>query len=77
MMRLTNILLAPARAIGRVVLAVLGLFDAADLQLLAGLGLLFYGIYQIDPPWAFIVIGAILAFGPITNAFQRTRDEKR
>ncbi|MGH6836815.1 MAG: hypothetical protein ACREC9_15035 [Methylocella sp.] len=36
--------------------------DARDLMLYAGLGLLGYGLYQIFPPAAFAIAGAILVY---------------
>jgi hypothetical protein len=32
-------------------------FSLTDAVFLAGIGAVGYGIYQIDPPWAYIVVG--------------------
>lgn len=47
------------RGIGAAVVAVVSAFDLRDAMLFAGIGLLGYGLYDIYPPAAFIVPGAI------------------
>ncbi len=38
-----------------------GQFDARDLMLVAGLGLIGYGLWEVYPPASFVVPGAALA----------------
>jgi hypothetical protein len=35
-------------------------FDIRDLFIFGGLSMLFYGLYQYDPPLAFVVCGPLL-----------------
>jgi hypothetical protein len=42
-----------------------GFIDITDGMILAGSGLLFYGIYQIFPPAAYIILGIGLIFWAI------------
>ncbi|MCC6147414.1 MAG: hypothetical protein IT308_07595 [Anaerolineaceae bacterium] len=46
-------------------------FDWADLAAAAGFGMLFYGIYQVNPAAAFIVCGTILLFFGVVAAYGR------
>lgn len=50
---------AIGRGIGAAVVTVVSAFDLRDAMLFAGVGLLGYGLYDIYPPAAFIVPGAI------------------
>lgn len=69
MKRLRNAALAPVRGVKAIGRALATIFDGDDVQLLGGLGLVFYGVYQMAPHWAFIVVGAVLALRPIVAEF--------
>lgn len=43
--------------------------DKSDLLLFAGMGSLFYGIYQLHPPSAFCVTGVLFIGIGLLNAF--------
>lgn len=73
MKRLRNILLAPARVIRAVGRGMTKILDGDDVQLLGGLVLIFYGVYQMAPHWAFIVVGSVLALRPIVAEFKPAR----
>lgn len=45
-----------------------GMFDARDLFLFAGLGLLAFGLHMVWPPAAFIVPGSVLVYVALAMA---------
>lgn len=46
-------------------------FDAADAMTAFGLALMFYGLWEVYPPAAFVVVGAVLSVLGIAAAIRR------
>lgn len=48
---------------------------AKDVAAVIGLGMVFAGLWRIDPPYALIIVGAVIAGIAIWGAVPRRREE--